>query len=57
MYNVNFTEILINNVTDANPSWPVQSCKYGYEFDHSEIPYTTIATEVSFINVVSFIII
>lgn len=57
MYNVNFTEILIHNVTDANPSWPVQSCKYGYEFDHSEIPYTTIATEVSFINVVSFIII
>lgn len=46
MYNVNYTEILMNNITEADSSWTVQSCKYGYEFDHSEIPYTTIATEV-----------
>lgn len=46
MYNVNYTEVLLQNITEAVPSWPIQSCKYGYEFDHSEIPYTTIATEV-----------
>lgn len=46
MYDVNYTEILSKNVHEADASWPIQSCKFGYEFDHSEIPYTTIATEV-----------
>lgn len=56
MYAVNFTEILaaanINNngttinVPLADPSWPIESCKYGWEYNHTEIPYSTIATEV-----------
>lgn len=46
MYNVNFTEKLLDNITEADPNWPTQSCIFGFEFDHSEIPYTTIATEV-----------
>lgn len=46
MYAVNYTDLLLNNTNEPDPSWPTQSCLYGYEFDHSEIPYTTIATEV-----------
>ncbi|KAG4065765.1 hypothetical protein HA402_012443 [Bradysia odoriphaga] len=49
MYNVNYTEKLLNNITEANPLWPIQSCIFGYEFDHSEIPYTTIATELGWV--------
>ncbi|XP_037038412.1 solute carrier family 22 member 3-like [Bradysia coprophila] len=49
MYMVNYTEVLNNNITEADPTWPTQSCKFGYEFDHSEIPYTTIATELGWV--------
>lgn len=64
MYDVNYAELLLNNTTEPDPSWPTQTCVYGYEFDHSEIPYTTIATEVfldifkkyKFINLYSTIV-
>ena len=47
MYAVNYTQLLIDNVLEADPTWETQSCVHGFEFDHSEIPYTTIATEVN----------
>lgn len=46
MYAINFTEVLTNGIKTANLSWPIEPCKYGWEFDTSEIPYSTIATEV-----------
>lgn len=47
MYAKNFTEMINANETlVADPSWPIQSCVYGWEYDRSEIPYETIATEV-----------
>lgn len=46
MYDVNYTNILANGIKTADPSWPTKRCDNGWEFDHSEIPYTTIATEV-----------
>lgn len=46
MYNVNYTEILANGIKTADPSWPTKPCDKGWEFNHNEIPYTTIATEV-----------
>ena len=54
MYAVNFTEI-INKLVDGeklvvDPSWPVQPCKHGWEYDRKEIPYSTIATEVIFFS-------
>ncbi|XP_057336890.1 organic cation transporter protein-like [Microplitis mediator] len=48
MYKVNFTEILINRtgiIPVADPSWPVQKCQYGWEYNFTEIPYETVATE------------
>lgn len=46
MYAVNFTEALANGTKIADLSWPIQPCKYGWEFDTDEVPYSTIATEV-----------
>lgn len=54
MYAVNFTELFAtaeaNGTAEllADPSWPMQPCVYGWEYDREEIPYSTIATEVSF---------
>lgn len=53
MYAVNFTELFAaaeaNGTAEllADPSWPMQPCVYGWEYDREEIPYSTIATEVS----------
>lgn len=50
MYDVNFTEIVQNGITVANTSWPIQFCKNGYEYDFTDVPYETIATQVTLIN-------
>lgn len=46
MYAVNYTQLLIDNIRDPDPTWETQSCVNGYVFDRSEITYSTIATEV-----------
>lgn len=46
MYDVNYTEIILNGIRDADPSWPTRGCSHGWEFDFSDIPYETVATEV-----------
>lgn len=48
MYAVNFTEAIANGTKTGDPLWPKKTCSYGWEFNHSVIPYTTIATEVNF---------
>lgn len=49
MYAVNFTEMLSQGINKPDPSWPQQACKYGWEFNFTEIPYETISTEVRLI--------
>lgn len=46
MYAVNYTEILKSGIKKADPSWPIQSCKYGWEFNFTDVPYETVSTEV-----------
>lgn len=46
MYAVNFTEMIANGVIVADSSWPEQPCKNGWEYNFTEIPYSTVATEV-----------
>lgn len=46
MYAVNYTEILKSGIIKADPSWPIQSCKYGWEFNFTDVPYETVSTEV-----------
>jgi hypothetical protein len=47
MYDVNYTEILNANIKTPDPSWKTIPCKDGWEYNFSDIPYSTIATEVS----------
>jgi len=46
MYDVNFTELLSKGIREANASWPTKSCSHGWEFNFTDIPYETVATEV-----------
>lgn len=46
MYAVNYTQLLIDNISEPDPTWSTQACDNGYEFDLSEQKYSTIATEV-----------
>ncbi|CAD7082940.1 unnamed protein product, partial [Hermetia illucens] len=49
MYAVNFTEALANGTTEADPSWPVVACRHGWEYNFTELPYTTIATDLDWV--------
>lgn len=48
VYDVNFEELMKIDILKPDPSWPVKACKNGWEYDLSDQPYTSIATEVSF---------
>jgi hypothetical protein len=50
MYAVNFTEILLRGGVNESEKakWPIKPCSNGWEYNFTEIPYSTIATEVSF---------
>lgn len=48
MYKVNFTEILQDGtILIGDPSWPTQKCQFGWEYNFTDIPYETIATQVT----------
>ncbi|XP_015511707.1 organic cation transporter protein-like [Neodiprion virginianus] len=49
VYAVNFTELLEQGVTAADPSWPIQKCQHGWEFNFTEIPYASIAAELEWV--------
>lgn len=46
MYAVNFTEMLEAGIEKPDPTWLTQPCKHGWEYNFTDIPYSTIATEV-----------
>ena len=52
-YVANFTEMLQNNIKTPDPNWPRVPCQYGWEYDLSDIRYTTITTEVSFCSILN----
>ncbi|XP_012062879.1 PREDICTED: organic cation transporter protein [Atta cephalotes] len=49
MYDVNYTEVLLNGIKEANPSWPTKGCSQGWEFNFTDIPYETVATELGWV--------
>ncbi|KAG8228027.1 hypothetical protein J437_LFUL003663 [Ladona fulva] len=52
MYGVNFSEILNKSrgsIPEADSEWPKIRCKNGWEYDHSEIPYPTITSEMNWV--------
>ncbi|KAF5281004.1 hypothetical protein FQA39_LY05209 [Lamprigera yunnana] len=51
MYAVNFTEILLNGITEPDPSWPTKPCDKGWEynFTNDDVPYASIAAELDWV--------
>lgn len=49
MYAVNYTEVLANNIRKADPSWPTQPCKHGWEYNFTDVPYRTAATDLEWV--------
>ncbi|XP_035917129.1 organic cation transporter protein [Anopheles stephensi] len=49
MYAVNFTEVLANNIRKADPSWPTQPCRNGWEYNFTDVPYQTAATDFEWV--------
>ncbi|XP_029166153.1 carcinine transporter-like [Nylanderia fulva] len=49
MYDVNYTELLSKGVRQADPSWPAIHCKQGWTFNHTMIPYASIAVELEWV--------
>lgn len=47
VYEANWTDVLAKGLTQPDPEWPIKPCDKGWEYDFTEIPYKTIATEVS----------
>ncbi|XP_071645804.1 organic cation transporter protein-like isoform X2 [Temnothorax longispinosus] len=49
MYDVNYTELLLNGIREADPNWPTKGCSHGWEFNFTDIPYETVATELGWV--------
>ncbi|KAI4492203.1 hypothetical protein M0802_009893 [Mischocyttarus mexicanus] len=49
MYDTNYTEILSNGIKVSNSTWSIKKCQHGWEFNYTEIPYSTIATEYEWV--------
>lgn len=45
VYDVNWTDILKNGTVDPDPTWSVKKCNR-WEFNYTDVPYETIATQV-----------
>lgn len=52
VYAVNFTEVVSQGINQSDTSWPIKQCGNGWEYNFTkeEMPYATIATEVSVLN-------
>ncbi|GAB1867835.1 Solute carrier family 22 member 3 [Camponotus japonicus] len=49
MYDVNYTELVEQGIRQADPSWPIISCNKGWNFNHTMIPYDSIAAELEWV--------
>ncbi|CAG2062131.1 unnamed protein product, partial [Timema podura] len=49
MYAVNYSQLLSDGVTVADTTWPKTPCRHGWEFNFTDVPYSTIATELGWV--------
>ncbi|XP_063698677.1 carcinine transporter-like [Culicoides brevitarsis] len=49
MYNVNFTEMRLKGIDKPDQKWPMTSCRNGWEYNFTDIPYATVATELDWV--------
>ncbi|KAJ8707785.1 hypothetical protein PYW07_011462 [Mythimna separata] len=45
VYDVNWTEVLLNGTLEPNPGWSVKSCQEKWEFNYTDVPYESIASQ------------
>lgn len=55
MYAVNYSELLQQQINVSDPSWPTMPCRDGWEYNYTEVPYASIASEVSIRKLFSFV--
>ncbi|XP_019866879.2 organic cation transporter protein [Aethina tumida] len=49
MYDVNYTQVLLDGVKKADQKWPIIPCRSGWEYNMTEVPYSSIATEQNWV--------
>ncbi|XP_049883787.1 carcinine transporter-like isoform X2 [Pectinophora gossypiella] len=49
VYDVNWTTVLQNGVRDPDTKWPTKKCAGKWEFNFTDVPYETIATELNWV--------
>lgn len=49
MYDVNYEQLIALGITEANASWPISSCRQGWSYNFTDIPYATIATDLNWV--------
>ncbi|KAJ2943248.1 hypothetical protein O0L34_g12053 [Tuta absoluta] len=49
VYDVNWTEMLQNGVQQPDVTWPVKKCAGKWEYNYTDVPYATIATELDWV--------
>ncbi|XP_033336293.2 organic cation transporter protein [Megalopta genalis] len=49
MYDVNYQDLLNQGVRNSDPSWPIKPCQNGWTFNHTMIPYKSIAVELEWV--------
>ncbi|XP_054258921.1 organic cation transporter protein isoform X2 [Macrosteles quadrilineatus] len=49
VYDVDWTRVLSQGILQANVSWPTKACDHGWIYNSTEIPYSTIATELNWV--------
>ncbi|KAK9744819.1 Sugar transporter [Popillia japonica] len=49
MYNINFTDILHQGIKIADSSWEKVPCKNGWEYNFTDVPYKTIASDLDWV--------
>ncbi|PZC70816.1 hypothetical protein B5X24_HaOG214833 [Helicoverpa armigera] len=45
VYDVNWTEVLQNGTLHPNPEWGVRKCENRWEFNYTDVPYESIASQ------------
>ncbi|KAI5638920.1 sugar transporter domain-containing protein [Phthorimaea operculella] len=49
VYDVNWTEVLQNGVQQPDAKWPVKKCAGTWEYNFTDVPYETIATQLDWV--------
>ncbi|XP_072948572.1 carcinine transporter-like [Epargyreus clarus] len=49
VYDVDWSKILEEEVIEPNPKWPTKKCEETWEYNFTDVPYETIATQLDWV--------